>query len=260
AVAVYLQSLLVGPDRFLDLQRYLLKEFHHRPLTETDFVSVLADFGSEDAGEFYDAWKKDHASISLQVSGVSPGPGDDEWTVDLKRTGSVPYPIEVEAASGDGQRVRHVVKAGAKKDEFTVGFEPVDIRIDPEGQVPMVSSSHPLMRLHYILALEWAGQTDLFLTLGRAYLNQFPDEDRLRYAMARQLCKLARWEESVALWPDDRAVGGRSDIRAALCHVRALYQVGRPAEARDKLEGLREASEQFGLLDSWERVRGEVAR
>ncbi|UCH84753.1 MAG: hypothetical protein JSW50_03400, partial [Candidatus Latescibacterota bacterium] len=69
AVAVYLQSLLVGPDRFLDLQRYLLKEFHHRPLTETDFVAALADFGSEGASEFYDAWKKDHASISLQVSG-----------------------------------------------------------------------------------------------------------------------------------------------------------------------------------------------
>ena len=74
AIAVYLQSLLIGPDRFLDLQRHLLKEYHHRPLTEADFVSVLADFGSEDAGAFYDAWKKDHTSIGLEVSSVSPGP------------------------------------------------------------------------------------------------------------------------------------------------------------------------------------------
>ena len=260
AVAVYLQSLLVGPDRFLDLQRHLLKEFHHRSLRESDFVAALADFGSKDSGAFYEAWKKDHASIGLTVSSASPGPGSEEWTIDLKRTGPVPYPIEVEAASRDGQSVRHVVEAKATKDAFTVGFEPVDIRIDPEGRIPTASSSHPLMRLHYIVALEWAEQTDLFLALGRAYLDQFPDDEYLRYRMARRLCELARWEESVELWPDGRAIGGRSDLRAALCHVRALDRLGRTADARDQLERLQAASEEFGLLDSWQAVRDEVAR
>ena len=37
--------------------------------------------------------------------------------------------------------VRHQVDAASRKDEFTVGFVPADVRIDPQGLIPMANSS-----------------------------------------------------------------------------------------------------------------------
>jgi hypothetical protein len=258
AVAVYLQSLLIGSERFLDLQRHILKEFRHRPLSEKDFTSILTEFGIENAPVFYDAWKRGDATIGLFVSRVSRKEGSDEWTIELIRTGPVPYPIEVEAISRDGRRVRHEVSADARSDKFDVEFVPVDIRIDPRGFIPMASSSHPKIQLLYILAHELAGLDEPFFVMGRAYLDRFPDEDHLRYRLARRLYELARWEESSELWSPGRAIEGRDGLLAALYSARALSKLGRESEALNQLDELKEMSEQFGVIDLWETVRNEA--
>jgi hypothetical protein len=258
AVAVYLQSLLMGQERFLDLQRHLLKEFRYRPLTESDFISILTEFGSENAQAFYDAWKRGDATIGLSVSGVSPNEGSDEWTIELERTGPVPYPIEVEAVSGDGRQVRHEVKAGSSTDKFNIEFIPVDIRIDPRGLLPVVNSSHPDVQLEYALAHERVGLDEPFFIMGRALLDKYPDEDHLRYRLTRRLYELARWEESSELLRPARAIEGRDGLRAALYCTRALCRLGRQSEARDQLDELKEMSEQFGLLDLWKTARTEA--
>jgi hypothetical protein len=258
AVGVYLQSLLIGPERFLDLQRHILTEFHHRPLLESDFIAILTEFGVENAQAFYDAWKLGDATIGLSVSRVSQDEGSDEWTIELSRTGPVPYPIEVEAISRDGRRVRHEVKAGSSTDKFNIEFVPVDIRIDPRGLIPMANSSHPDVQLEYALAHERAGLDEPFFTMGRALLDKFPDEDHLRYRLARRLYELARWEESAELWRPARAIEGRDGLWAALYCTRALSRLGRESEALDQLDELKEMSEQFGLLDFWKTVRNEA--
>jgi hypothetical protein len=250
--------LLIGPERFLDLQMHILKEFHHKPLLEEDYTSILTEFGIENAPTFNDAWKRGDATIGLSVSEVSQSGGSDEWTIKLKRTGPVPYPIEVEAISKDGRRVRHEVDAGSRTDHFNVGFIPVDIRIDPRGLIPMASSSHPEVQLAYILAHERAGLDEPFFAMGRAFLDKFPDEDRLRYRMARRLYELARWEESSELWSPARAIEGRDGLLAALYHARALSRLGRELEALEQLDGLREIAKQFGLLDLWKTVQNEA--
>jgi hypothetical protein len=258
AVAVYLQSLLVGSGRFLDLQRHILKEFRHRPLLESDFTSVLTEFGIENGQAFYDAWKLGDATIGLSVSEVSPNEGSDEWTIELSRKGPVPYPIEVEAISKGGKSVRHEVNAGSSTDRFNVGFVPVDIRIDPRGLIPMANSSHPEIQLVYTLAHERAGLDEPFFTMGRALLDQYPGEDRLRYRLARRLYELARWQECSELWPPDRAIEGRDGLMAALYHARALSKLGRESEALDQLDELKAMCKQFGLLDLWNTVRDEA--
>ena len=258
AIGVYLQSLLIGSERFLDLQRHILKEFRFRPLLETDFTSILSEFGIENAQAFYDAWKRGDATIGLSVSGVSRKEGSDEWTIELSRTGPVPYPIEVEAISRDGKSVRHEVNADARSDKFDVEFVPVDVRIDPDGLIPMANSSHPDVQLAYTLAHELAGLDEPFFVMGRALLDRFPDEDYLRYRLAQRLYNLARWEESSELWSPARAIEGRDGLLAALYSVRALSRLGRESEALDQLDGLKEMSEQFGLLDLWKTVRNEA--
>jgi hypothetical protein len=258
AVAVYLQSLLIGEERFLDLQRHILKEFRYRPLLESDFASILTEFGIENAQAFYDAWKLGDATIGLTVSGVSPNEGSDEWTIDLRRTGPVPYPIEVEAISKDGKSVRHVVDAGSRTDKFNVEFSPVDIRIDPRGLIPMANSSHPEVQLVYTLAHERAGLDEPFFAMGRALLDRFPEEGHLRYRLARRLYELARWEECSELCAPARAIEGRDGLWAALYCARALSRLGRESEALDQLNELKEMSEQHGLLDFWKTVRNEA--
>ena len=258
AVAVYLQSMLIGSERFLDLQRHILKEFRYKPLLETDFTSILTEFGIENAQAFYDAWKRGDATIGLSVSSVSQNEGNGEWTIELNRAGPVPYPVEVEAISIDGERVRHEVKAGLSTDKLNIGFTPIDIRIDPRGILPMANSSHPSVQVTYALAHARAGLDEPFFTLGRALLDKYPDEDRLRFHLARRLYQLARWEESVELWRPDRAAEGRYGLWAALYCTRALCSLGRESEALDQLDDLKEMSEQFGLLDFWNTVRNEA--
>ena len=92
----------------------------------------------------------------------------------------------------------------------------------------------------------------------RALLDKFPDEDHLRYRLARRLYELARWEESSELWPPARAIEGRDGLLAALYSARALSRLGRESEALDQLDGLKEISEQFGSLDFWKIVRNEA--
>jgi hypothetical protein len=258
AVGVYLQSLLIGRERFLDLQRQILEEYRHRPLPESEYISILIEYGSEDAETFYRAWKRGDATIGVSVKDVSPNENNNGWTVELVRTGPVPYPVEVEAISGDGGSVRHVVEAGARIDEFDVGFTPVDIRIDPRGLIPMASSSHPDVQIGYALAHERNGLDEPFFAMAGALLDENPDNDYLRYRLARRLYQLARWEQCAALWKPDRGNGGRYAVLVALYSTRALSKLGRQAEALGRLEGLNEPAGQIGLLDFWEKVKNEA--
>ncbi len=72
ATGLYLQSLLIGPKRFLDLQRHLLEAYRHRPLPVHEFIALLEEAGAANAPAFFEAWKRGDATIGLAVDGVEP--------------------------------------------------------------------------------------------------------------------------------------------------------------------------------------------
>jgi hypothetical protein len=258
AVGVYLQSQLIGPDRFLDLQRHILEKFRHRPLTEAGLVATMTDFGFANAASFYDAWTLGDATIGVSVTEIVPDRETGGWTIKLSRTGTVPYPVEIQAVAEDGRTVTHSMGAEMNSDQFNVDFRPSDVKIDPRGILPMANSSHPEIQSVYALAMERAGLHEQFLLMARSVLEKNPDDTYLRYRLARHLYRLAEWEASAALWSADRAVDDRAETLAAIYHARALSRLGKKTEAMEQLDPLRAVSEQFGLLYLWDIVRGEV--
>jgi hypothetical protein len=260
ATGLYLQSLLVGPERFLDLERQLLEAYRHRPLPEDEFVTMLEESGAGEASAFFEAWKRGDATIGLAVDGVDQDSERGGWRISLRRTGLVPYPVEVEAVSATGEAVRHIVDADVKQDTAYVAFSPAIIRLDPQGFIPMWNSAHPEMRSAFARALERAQLYEPFVVLAQAILAEIPEDDYLRYRLVRRLFLLGRWDEVAALWPSTHAGESRNSCRAAIYSAWALARMGRQAEAVERLDLWRESAEQYGVLKLWSTVSDETTQ
>ena len=260
ATGLYLQSLLIGPERFLDLQRHLLAAYRHRPLPVASFIGLLEEAGAADATAFFEAWARGDATIGLAVDSAEPDGERGGWRITVRRTGPVPYPIMVEAVSAAGEVVRHTVAPGARRDTLRVAFAPAHIRLDPEGLIPMWNGAHPEMRAAYARALERARLDEPFILLAQAVLEEGLADDDLRYRLARRLFGMARWKEAAALWPSTLSCESREACLAAIYSARAMVQLGRRAEAAAWLDELRAKAGQYEVLRVWKMARDEAAR
>lgn len=254
ATGLYLQSMLIGADRFLDLQRRLLDEYAGRALHPDDFIAALERAGSPDARRFFDAWYRHNATVDVVVDGVEPDPAGG-WRVLLQRTGSVPYPVTVAVETAEGER-RHVVAADAAADTIRSRAPPVGVVVDPDGMVPMPNSSHPKIRGAIAAAMDRARRDEDFTVQARAVLEATPDDHYLRYRLARRLFSSARYEEAAAAWPDGAATcEGRNQCLAGYYAAQSLERLGRKEAAAVLAAGLAEGAEEAGLGAVWQQLQ-----
>lgn len=258
ATGLYLQSLLLGPERFLELQRRILQEYRHRPLPEAELVQLLVEAGLDDASAFFAAWKQDDARIGATVASVEPDEEPGRWRIEVARTGTVPYPIEVRVVTEGGETVEHVMAAHADTDSLSVADRPASVALDPDGAVPMWNSAHPEIRAAFARALDRAGIDATFLPLARELLDAIPGDDYLRYRLARRLFWLGRWDEAAALYPREEPCDGYDACLGALYGARALARVGDGAAAETRLTTLRPGAERHGAGSFWETVQREA--
>jgi len=252
ATGIYLLSQWLGPERFLDLQRRLLREYRFAPLSPKDFVHHLEGAGLPEAGEFISAWQRGDATIGLTVKSVTRDPQGESWAVALRRTGPVPYPVEVEIATRGSESSRHVVGADVWSDTARTTSRPERVRIDPDGLIPMMSSSHVGVRALHVSALGRAGLDEQFLPLARAYLEEVPDDDFVRQQLIQRLFTIGAYDEVFRLWSyQTPTCGSRDACRAAIYAARALHHLGRSDEAHALLESIRESAERHGEGSTW---------
>lgn len=259
ATGLYLQSLQLGPDRFLELQRRILEEYRHRPLPEEEFVQLLVEAGLESAPAFLEAWKQDDARIDAVVDTIAPAEEAGSWSIEIRRTGSVPYPIDVRVRTDSGETVDHVLAADADEDTLTVAGRPTSVQLDPDGVVPMWNSSHPEIRAAFARALYRADIDSAFLPLARELIGLLPDDSYLRYVLTRRLFWLGRWGEAAGLYDPARPCGDYDACLGAVYAARARIRTGDAAAAVAMLETLRPGAERHGALSFWETVRQEAS-
>jgi hypothetical protein len=252
ATGVFLQARLLGEDRFLELQRRILSEYRHRHLPEDDFIELLEEAGAEGARDFFDVWKRGDARIDVQVQSVEGS------SVTVRRTGNVPYPVDVEVEDAEGATTRFTLPGNIKSEAFTVtGPSPLRVRLDPDGVIPMWNSAHPEMRRLHIESLARAGQTEPFIALARAYLAEFPGDERILFLLSRQWFQLGRHADVVSLGPLP-TVESRIGGLAALYRVRALWKLGRRSEATLLLDAIRADAQALELEANVESAEAEL--
>lgn len=261
AIAIYLQSLIIGPKKFLELQKYILKNYYHKPFVESDLVAALEAFELKDAASFYQAWTKDGATIDLAVTAITENKAEKNgWDIKLERIGQVPYPVEVTAIFDDGTTSKHIVKAASKTDQFTVNFKPEAVLIDPRGLIPMRTSSNQEMQLLYILALEQSGLYESFIHLGAELLEDLPDSEYLRYRLVRQHYWLAKWNQAIEYWQPNRKITSRYGTLAAMYRVRSLARLGRQSEAGLELTNLKKFADKYESTNFWRTINDEITQ
>jgi len=260
ATGLYLQSLLIGPERFLEMQRMILKNYRYKPLPEQDFITILEEAGITGATTFFESWKKGNATIGMSVKSVYPDNNNENWWIIFQRTGTVGYPVQAEVISGQGQIVAHTVKAKTILDTLVVSFQPEDIFLDPKGIIPMWNSSSPDINASFALAFYRAKIDEPFLKLAKSVLMENPNDSFLRYRYTRRLYKLSRWEEAATVWPESRKCISLYDCYASIYSARALGQLGRHTEATQLLDSIQIVTEKYGAVSFWNTVRGELKK
>jgi hypothetical protein len=255
ATGLFLQARRAGTKQFLELQRELLREYQHRPLPVAEFVARIEHTGAKGATAFFEAWKRGDARLGMIVDEVTRE--DENSRIVLRRTGNVPYPIEVEVETVQAGSLRHVVAAETQRDTIRVQGFPVDVRLDPDGVVPMWSTSHPEMRSLLVRALGRAELDGAFIPLARDHLQSVPGDDRVRYLLMQRLFELARWEEAVALWSGGPC-GSRDQCRAGIYASRAYAQLGETERAEETLESVNAGSHEAGLAHTWRNAADEI--
>ena len=231
AAGVHLQARLAGTETFLALQRRILEEYRHRPLPVDAFIELLNGVAPADTRPFFDAWRRGDARIDAVVESVEPLESGSGFQVAIRRTGNVPYPIDFEVDQEDGGTVRHRLAADAGTDTVTTESRPLAVRFDPEGVIPMQSGAHPGIKSLWIRALHSQKMDGTFVPLAKLHLADHPEDDELRYRLARRLFWLGRWEEGAALWESGRNCDGRRECLAGIYAARSLGRLGRAREA-----------------------------
>jgi len=157
AVGLWLQARRIGTDRFLKLQRKLLAEFRDRPLSAGELAKRVEAAGAPGAVEFFQKYARGDASFGYSVEGAKSERAGSGWSCSatVRRTGTVPYPIGVELRSQTGEVVRREL-SGAEAEqaiEAKLSAPLAEVRLDPDGVVPMRNGSHPGMRRAFEMAL-----------------------------------------------------------------------------------------------------------
>lgn len=183
ATGLYLQVRRVGVEDFVAFQRDLLRDFRYRPLPLATFIDRLEDAGATGAHDFFERWVRDDASIAYDVANIDTMADGTARVIEIRQTGTVPYPIEVAVEDGHEVLRRKTISTAVSQDTIVIrGSGDWRIRLDPDGAVPMWNSDHPAIQRLFIHALYDAGVTLPFIVLARDYLTAHDDP-----AMRRRL-------------------------------------------------------------------------
>ncbi len=274
-VGVYLQARRLGSDRFLQLQRELLEDYRYKPLSVAEFASRLEAAGATGAGGFFEKWARGDARIEFNVRQVESAATENGWLhrVHISQAGTIPYDLDVELVDADGSRVVRTIAAEsfAENDdqvlEVTLPQRLIDVRLDPEGAMPMWNSSNHGMRRAFLQAMYGADMTPAFLALAPDYLQAQPEDDYMRLAFVERLFDLGRYGEVVSTQePLVRELPGgpaaacptRYACWSVIVLARSLNALGRPDEAGEILSAIEGQVESLRLRTRWTEANTEV--
>ena len=243
SVAIYLLSRRLGAERFVNFQRALLSEFRYRPLAPELFARRLEAAGVPGVAKFLEAWVRGDARLDFAVRGIRADatPPGAYW-VQIARTGTIPYPVTIEARPARGPAVRAELAGEASLDSVRVvaGGALGSVAIDPDGLLPMWSSSNAEMRRVFLRAMGAVGPVEPFLELARSHLRSDPDPT-LAALVVERLFELGRLAEIQALARQGDLITRCTDRVSCLAAVqvaRALWRMGAVKEAGALLKGL----------------------
>ena len=267
ATGIYLLALRLGEERFFELQKQLLADYAYRPLSLEEFGSRLEQAGVPDARGFLRAWVRGDASLGYRVGAVESDSGPaPTYTIQVERTGTIAVPVTVEARSARGDTARAVLPGLAEVDSarLHLGGRLEEVRIDPEGLLPMWSSDNLEMRRVFLRAMGAAGPTEPFLTLAAEHLRHDPDP-HVAAAVVERLFETGRFERIVALikdYPAARSCRDRVTCLAALQVARALLRTGAREQAAVLLAEVEPLLERYGVSASrrLQTLRRELGR
>lgn len=189
--------MLLGPDRFVELQKTLLGDFRSRPLSVESFIGALTAAGLENSESFFDAWVQADALIGAAVRSIAPGDGGD-YEVVVSRSGTVPYPIPVSMVMPDGATHEVTLAAHARADTFRVDSRPEEVLFDSTGVISMWNASHPRLRELFIDAALAERLDGLGIPLAKQHLAAHPENDRIRSLLVARLESAGRTPEAEA--------------------------------------------------------------
>lgn len=270
AIGVYLQARRLGSDGFLRLQREIIRDYRFQPLPLGDFTARLEAAGALGAADFFERWSEGDARIEFDVSRVESERVEEDWLhrVTVLRLGTVAADVDVELIGTDGGRSRHTLGADAFAErearlEVTMAAPLADVRLDPDGALPIWNSSHPGVLRAWLQAMWRADLTQPFIDLAHVHVARNPADDDVLYLLGSELFTLGRHREVVeTLEGRVRGEGAapcevRPRCQAAIILARSLQRLGREAEASALLEAIRERAAALRLGRPWEQARAE---
>jgi hypothetical protein len=272
AVGLYLLSLRMGVEELLDVQREVLRAFGRRPFGLEDFLERLESHGAPYARDLLTAWMKDGARVEYAAWNVASTPSPDGWDhrVTVRRTGTIPTDLEVELVMGDGTVLRRTLGvSGFEKERRQVlavqhDARLLEVRLDPNGVLPMVNGTHPRIRRAALQALDSVHQDGLFFDLVPAYLEQTPEDEDMRFRVGRRLVMAGRLGDACeALRFSVEAAGEPCETyrrcEATLLLAETLARLDRAEEARELLTRVREGVGPRRLAWRWQQVEALVS-
>jgi hypothetical protein len=275
-VGVYLQARRLGTERFLELQRELLRDYRFKPLPVSEFAGRLEAAGATGAAEFFDNWMRGDARIEFDGARVESQAIEDGWVhrVHISQAGTIPYDLDVELVGADGTRV---VRSLAAEDfaesreqlvEDTLAVLLSEVRLDPLGALPMWNSSHIGIRRAFLHAMFRANLTAPFLTLVPDYLEAQPADDFMCLLYVYRLFQLGRHEQVLAAQeplaretPEEPAAmcATRYSCWAAILLARSLTALDRFTEAQAILSAIKSLVSSHRLEQLWEEANAEIS-
>ena len=147
AVGVFLQARRIGVERFLDVQRGLLEDHAHQPLSVDEFAERLEEAGADGAREFFRAWQCADASLDFDAELLSSRRVGEQYRhhLTVTRRGTVPYPIELLVRDVEGNEAEVSVDPTLRvhRSEVTTPAKLEEVVLDPHGVIPARCSTHP---------------------------------------------------------------------------------------------------------------------
>ncbi|EZH73350.1 hypothetical protein ATO12_20330 [Aquimarina atlantica] len=191
AVGIYLISNLIGEQQYLELQKELLKHFEGKPLSIQDYILFLEDRGHSFVRKFITQWYQDHAMIEYDFYKIKTKQNDQNWeySFEIRKKGTVDYPIEITVVDEKGNVYQHLTKAQSNKEAIKGNskFKPIDFKLDVNGKIPMWNSDNTAIQRAFIFALYRAGKSKIATQLAESYLKKHTNDIRLQKRLKRHL-------------------------------------------------------------------------